>query len=84
LGFCIIYTVFHLFALAGPIRGGGAAEGAIFPGPQNLENKKNIDISNGLRKNFLNLNFANIGPKKGFYQCNLRRICREKIFWKLQ
>jgi hypothetical protein len=47
-------------------QGGEAAEGEICPGPQNLENKKNIDISNGLRKKFLNLNFANIGPKKDF------------------
>jgi hypothetical protein len=60
----------------------GGAEGAICPGPpvqggpSNLENKIKIgtffEIIIGLRKNFLNLYFA---------QCiNLTRICREKFF----
>jgi hypothetical protein len=28
-----------------------------------------FDIKNGVRKNFLNLNFADFGPKEGFYPC---------------
>ena len=61
------------------------APGPSVRGSPNLENKKIIiwnvfEIINGLRKNFLNLNFADIGSKKGFYQCNLTKICSEKIF----
>jgi hypothetical protein len=49
-----------------------------------LENKKKngtfFEIINGLRKNILNQNFADIGTKKGCYQCKLTRICPEKFF----
>jgi hypothetical protein len=49
--------------------------------PQILKRKKKFgtffDINIGLRKNFLNLNFADIGPKV-LCQCNLRRICPKK------
>jgi hypothetical protein len=48
-----------------------------------LENKKNnlelFYISNGVRKNFLNLNLADIGAKKGFKGV-LTRICKGKFF----
>jgi hypothetical protein len=47
-----------------------------------LENKKNgtfFYISNGVRKNFQNLNLADIGAKKGFKRV-LTRICQGKFF----
>jgi hypothetical protein len=36
-----------------------------------------LDISHGVRKNFLNLNVADIGAKKRFNHV-LRRICQGK------
>jgi hypothetical protein len=51
-----------------------------------LENNKKIgtffDISNGVRKKFLNLNLADIGAKKGFKRV-LARICQGKFFYNL-
>ena len=52
--------------------------------PPNLENKNKkfgtfFDISNGVRKKFLNLNLADIGAKKGFKHV-LTRICEGKFF----
>jgi hypothetical protein len=38
-----------------------------------------FDISNGVRKNFVNLNLADIGAKKGFKHV-LTRICEGKFF----
>jgi hypothetical protein len=47
--------------------------------PPNLENKTFFDISNGVRKKFLNLNIEDIGAKKGFKHV-LTRICEGKFF----
>jgi hypothetical protein len=49
---------------------GQFAPGLQCKGGSQIWGKKKIgtffDINIGLRKNFLNLNFADIGPKKGF------------------
>jgi hypothetical protein len=44
-----------------------------------LENKTFFDISNGVRKKFLNLNIEDIGAKKGFKHV-LTRICEGSFF----
>jgi hypothetical protein len=44
-----------------------------------LENKTFFDISNGVRKKFLNLNLEDIGAKKGFKHV-LTRISEGKFF----
>ena len=68
-------------------RGRGGQRGQFAPGPSvrgapKFGKKKFgtfFDINNGLRKNFLNLNFADIGPIKGLTNV-LTRICTENFF----
>jgi hypothetical protein len=45
-----------------------------------LENKTFFDISNGVRKNFLNLNVADIGAKNAFLSMFYEEFVREKVF----
>jgi hypothetical protein len=53
----------------------------VSPPPQIWKIKENnlevFDLSNGMRKHFLNLNVADIGAKKRFNHV-LRRICQGK------
>jgi hypothetical protein len=66
------------YTLTGPIR--GTCKG-VPPPPQIWKIKENnlevFDLSNGMRKHFLNLNVADIGAKKRFNHV-LRRICQGK------
>jgi hypothetical protein len=58
-------------------RGGGAKGAPSLRGAPKFAKKifgTFSDINNGMRKNFLNLNFTDIGQKKGFYPCFTRNL----------